>query len=185
MKQLLLAGFGGQGILFAGKFLATLGVLQGKEVSWLPSYGPEMRGGTANCSVIVSDEPIGSPLVSAPDVLVCMNLPSLDKFEGSVPAGGLLFVDSALAEREVDVPGVQCHRIPATRLAEQNELTGLANMIMCGHVIRHAALADKALVHRALEQIVPAGKEALLKANLRAVDIGHGYEAENGTSKEA
>ena len=94
--HLLFAGFGGQGILFAGKFLAYKGLLDGKQVSWLPSYGPEMRGGTANCSVIVSDAPIGSPIVDRPDVLVAMNLPSLDKYEESVVKGGKIFVDSHL-----------------------------------------------------------------------------------------
>ena len=93
--QILFAGFGGQGILFAGKFLAYKGLLAGKQVSWLPSYGPEMRGGTANCSVIVSDAPIGSPIVDRPDVLVVMNAPSLDKYEDAVVPGGKIFVDSA------------------------------------------------------------------------------------------
>ena len=97
--QMLIAGFGGQGILFAGKFLAYKGLVEEKEVSWLPSYGPEMRGGTASCSVIISDEPVGSPIVSAPDVLVAMNLPSLDKYEAAVVPGGKIFVDSTLIER--------------------------------------------------------------------------------------
>ena len=90
---MLFAGFGGQGILFAGKFLAYKGLIEGKQVSWLPSYGPEMRGGTANCSVIISDEPIGSPIVDKPDVLVAMNLPSLEKYENEVVSGGKIFVD--------------------------------------------------------------------------------------------
>ena len=97
--QLLLAGFGGQGILFAGKFLAYAGLLEGRQLSWLPSYGPEMRGGTANCSVILSDEPVGSPIVSNPDILVAMNLPSLDKYEDAVVPGGMIFVDSTLIKR--------------------------------------------------------------------------------------
>ena len=91
--QLLLAGFGGQGVLFAGKFLAYKGLLENRQVSWLPSYGPEMRGGTAICSVILSDEPVGSPIVSKPDVLIAMNLPSLDRFEDKVVPGGVIFAD--------------------------------------------------------------------------------------------
>ena len=90
--NLLIAGFGGQGVLFAGKFLAYKGLLEGKQLSWLPSYGPEMRGGTANCSVIISDEPVGSPIVSNPDVLMAMNLPSLDKYEGETVSGGTILV---------------------------------------------------------------------------------------------
>ena len=91
-RQYLFSGFGGQGILFAGKFLAYKGLTENKQVSWLPSYGPEMRGGTASCSVIVSDEAVGSPIVSNPDVLVAMNLPSLDRYEASVVPGGTIFI---------------------------------------------------------------------------------------------
>ena len=101
-NQILIAGFGGQGVLFTGKMLAYKGMYEGKEVSWLPSYGPEMRGGTANCSVILSDTPVGSPIVSNPDILLVMNLPSLDKYENSVPAGGKIFVDSTFIDRKVE-----------------------------------------------------------------------------------
>jgi len=97
--NLLFAGFGGQGILFSGKFLAYKGLIEDRQVSWLPSYGPEMRGGTATCSVILSDEPVGSPIVGEPDVLIAMNLPSLDKFEDTVVPGGKIFVDSTLIGR--------------------------------------------------------------------------------------
>ena len=100
--SIILAGFGGQGILFAGKFLAYKGLVEDKKLSWLPSYGPEMRGGTANCSVILSDEDIGSPIVSTPDCLMAMNLPSLDKFEASVAKGGKIFVDSTLGAIGID-----------------------------------------------------------------------------------
>jgi 2-oxoglutarate ferredoxin oxidoreductase subunit gamma len=98
----LFAGFGGQGILFLGKVLAYKGLTDGKNVSWLPSYGPEMRGGTASCSVIVSDTPVGSPIVSNPDVLIAMNLPSLDLYEPKVKSGGIIFVDSTLVERKIE-----------------------------------------------------------------------------------
>ena len=94
--QILIAGFGGQGVLFAGKFIAYKALLEGKQLSWLPSYGPEMRGGTANCSVIVSDDPVGSPIVSNPDVLMVMNLPSLDKYENAAVKDAKIFVDSTL-----------------------------------------------------------------------------------------
>ena len=99
--QVLIAGFGGQGVLFAGKFLAYKGLIADKQVSWLPSYGPEMRGGTANCSVIISDEPVGSPIVGTPDILVAMNLPSLKKYENDVVSGGIIIVDSALIAEKV------------------------------------------------------------------------------------
>ena len=100
--QILIAGFGGQGVLFAGKFLAYKGLVQDKQVSWLPSYGPEMRGGTANCSVILSDAPVGSPIITVPDVLVAMNLPSLQKFVDAVAPGGKIFIDSTLIDAKVD-----------------------------------------------------------------------------------
>ena len=111
--QYLFAGFGGQGILFSGKFLAYKGLTEGNQVSWLPSYGPEMRGGTASCGVILSDSPVGSPIVSKPDVLVAMNLPSLDKYEETVVSGGTIFVDSTLIERKVNRTDVNVHYIPA------------------------------------------------------------------------
>ena len=102
--QILIAGFGGQGVLFAGKFLAYKGMVEDKNISWLPSYGPEMRGGTANCSVVLSDMPVGSPIITAPDVLVAMNLPSLQKFVDTVVPGGKIFVDSTLIDAKVSVP---------------------------------------------------------------------------------
>ena len=118
--QILIAGFGGQGILFAGKFLANKGMLEGRYLSWLPSYGPEMRGGTANCSVVLSDDPVGSPIVNHPDVLIVMNLPSLDKYEDAVVPGGTIFVDSTLIERKVNRQDVKSIYIPATKIAQQN-----------------------------------------------------------------
>ena len=99
--QILIAGFGGQGILFAGKFLAYKGLLEEKQVSWLPSYGPEMRGGTANCNVILSETPVGSPIITVPDVLVAMNLPSLEKYINDVAPGGQVYLDSTLIHAEI------------------------------------------------------------------------------------
>ena len=100
--QILIAGFGGQGILFSGKFLAYEGLIENKEVSWLPSYGPEMRGGTANCSVILSDTKIGSPIISEPDILIAMNKPSLEKYENDTAKDGFIFVDSSLIDKKVE-----------------------------------------------------------------------------------
>ena len=122
-RQLLFSGFGGQGILFAGKFIAYKGLTDEKQVSWLPSYGPEMRGGTASCSVIVSDEPVGSPIVSTPDVLIAMNLPSLDKYENAVAKGGIIIMDSSLIERKVLRDDVTVYAVPATQMASDNGMT--------------------------------------------------------------
>ena len=131
----VVAGFGGQGSLFAGKVIATAGLIEDREVSWMPSYGPEMRGGTANCSVCLSDDPIGSPLVLAPNALVAMNQPSLDKFERSVTEGGVVVADSTLIANVPDipdVPGVNVCAISATAMAEEAGFKKLANIIMAG-----------------------------------------------------
>lgn len=173
--NMLIAGFGGQGILFSGKFLAYEGLLEGREVSWLPSYGPEMRGGTANCSVILSDIPVGSPIVSTPDLLVVMNLPSLDKYEAATAAGGKIFVDSALIGRKVEREDVEAFYIPATKLASDENLGGLANMILLGYVIKHTNIIPFENIERALQKVVPASKQHLIDANKRALELGYNY----------
>lgn len=174
-KQILIAGFGGQGILFSGKFLAYEGLLEQKEVSWLPSYGPEMRGGTASCSIIISDEAVGSPIVSNPDVLIAMNLPSLDKYESAAKEGSQIFVDSSLIERKVERLEVEAYYIPATQLAEQEGLSGLANMIMIGYFIKKTGIIPYENVRAAMEKVVPAKKMNLLDLNIKAVELGYNY----------
>ncbi len=173
--EILLAGFGGQGILFSGKFLAYDGLLEDKEVSWLPSYGPEMRGGTCNCSIILSDTKIGSPIVSAPNVLVAMNLPSLDKFENSAVPGAKIFVDSSLIDRKVERDDVEVYYIPATKLASDENLPGLANMIMIGHVIAKAGVMPYENVEKTMTKLVPAKKQNLIELNIKAVELGYNY----------
>ena len=127
--QIVIAGFGGQGLLFSGKVLAYAGLLEGRELSWLPSYGPEMRGGTANCNVILSDTPVGSPIVQHPNVLMVMNNPSLDKYEDTVAPGGKIFVDSTLIGRKVRRTDVEAYYIPATGLAGEMGVPTLANTV--------------------------------------------------------
>ena len=124
--QILIAGFGGQGVLFAGKFLAYKGLIEDKNVSWLPSYGPEMRGGTANCSIIISDTPVGSPIVSTPDCLIAMNLPSLLKYKDSVVSGGVIIVDSTLIDEKIDRDDVSVYYVPATKMAADEGLMGIS-----------------------------------------------------------
>ena len=128
-KNILIAGFGGQGVLFAGKFLAYAGLLLDQQVSWLPSYGPEMRGGTANCSVILSDTAVGSPIVSAPDVLIAMNLPSFQKYQPAVQPGGVILMDSTLIGEAPSRSDVTVYAVPATQMASDAGLTSLSNMI--------------------------------------------------------
>ena len=170
--QYLFAGFGGQGILFSGKFLAYKGLTEGKQVSWLPSYGPEMRGGTASCSVIISDEPVGSPIVSEPDILIAMNLPSLDKFEGAVVKGGTILADSTLIERTAQRDDVTAYFMPATALASENGTTSLANMIIMGKLLAVLGEFDEDKVRATLAKIIPPKKADMLEVNLGAMKIG-------------
>ena len=173
--QIIVAGFGGQGILFAGKFLTYKGLLEDKNVSWLPSYGPEMRGGTANCSVIVSDTPVGSPIISRPDVLMVMNLPSLDKFEDAVVPGGKIFVDSTLIGRKVRRTDVEVFYVPATKMAMDEGIPTLANMILTGKLMQEVPELRTGDWEAALTQVVSARHQELLGYNLKALQTGAAY----------
>ena len=171
-KNMLFSGFGGQGILFAGKFIAYKGLIEDKQVSWLPSYGPEMRGGTASCSVIVSDTPVGSPIVSNPDILVAMNLPSLDRFEKAVVPGGMIFADSTLIERKVERDDVTVFYIPATKMASDEQLGNLANMIIVGKLLKEIGDYTEEGILAALDKVIPAKRAAMKEVNLKAVKLG-------------
>lgn len=173
--QFLFSGFGGQGILFAGKFVAYKGLTENKQVSWLPSYGPEMRGGTASCSVIVSDEPVGSPIVSAPDVLVALNLPSLDKFENSVKSGGYIFADSTLIERKVERDDVKVFYIPATGLASDNGIPSLANMIVMGKMLKELGDYTAEGIENGLSKVISAKRADMKELNVKALELGANY----------
>ncbi|MBQ9505984.1 MAG: 2-oxoacid:acceptor oxidoreductase family protein [Clostridia bacterium] len=173
--EILIAGFGGQGVLFAGKFLAYKGLIEDRQVSWLPSYGPEMRGGTANCSVILSDDPVGSPIVSKPSVLMAMNLPSLDKYEKDVLPGGKIFVDSTLISRKVERTDVDVYYIPSTQLAREIGAPTLANMVMTGKVIRECEGVSDAFLEEALGKVVSARHADLKDINLKALKTGMAF----------
>jgi 2-oxoglutarate ferredoxin oxidoreductase subunit gamma len=174
--NLLLAGFGGQGVLFAAKLLSYAGLLEGREVSWLPSYGPEMRGGTANCSVVLSDESIGSPLVLEPGVLLAMNQPSFDKFHDTVVESGIIIIDSLLVPDVVAREGVRIVRLPATKLAEDNDLQGLANVVLTGVIVKASGCLSFESVERAIEKSISARRAHLLEPNIRALRLGYEYE---------
>ena len=170
--EIVLAGFGGQGILFAGKVLAYAGLLDGKEVSWLPSYGPEMRGGTANCSVCVSDEPIGSPLILDPQVLVAMNTPSFEKFINSVKPGGKVFVDSSMVDVKTDRTDIDVYYVPATQLATDNNMKGMANITLLGKLIKETEMFTLEQMEAGIRKTVPARKADLIDVNINAVKLG-------------
>ncbi len=173
--KILIAGFGGQGILFTGKAVAYTGLKAGMEVSWLPSYGPEMRGGTANCSVTLSDTPIGSPIVDKPDVLIAMNLPSLEKYFYDTEKGGYIIYDSSLISKQDTRDDVVTVGIPATKLASDNGLDGLANMIILGKVIKETNVLTLEQIKNSLSQMVPAKKAELLQNNIKAIELGYNY----------
>jgi len=176
MSAILLAGFGGQGILFAGKQLVLARMNKCKQVSWLPSYGPEMRGGTCNCSVNIDDEPIGSPLVTAPDLLVAMNKPSLQKFIGRVVPGGDVVYDTSLIDVTVDRKDVNAYGIPATQLANDAGFPKLANVILLGYLIKKTGLFDSDYFMEHIKNSAPKSKPELGELNAKALAIGYGYE---------
>ena len=174
--QILIAGFGGQGVLFAGKFLAYKGLIADKQVSWIPSYGPEMRGGTANCSVIISDTPVGSPIVGTPDVLVAMNLPSLKKYENDVVKGGIIIVDSALINEKVEREDVTTYYVPATKMANDEGFSTLANMILMGKLMKVCEEIGFDGTEAAINKVVPPKKANLIEVNLKALKTGYDFE---------
>lgn len=175
--KIILAGFGGQGILFAGKVLAYAGLKAEREVSWLPSYGPEMRGGTANCHVVISDAHVGSPIIPNPNILIAMNRPSLDKFENAVEKDGFIIVDNSLIDREINRDDVNIVKIPATELAMQAGFDSLANMVIVGKLIAVTGLFTLDEIRKGLEKSVPASKTALLEKNIKAIELGYNYES--------
>lgn len=182
--NILLAGFGGQGILFAGKLVAYAGLLDNREVSWLPSYGPEMRGGTANCSVCLANEPIGSPLVTEPDVLVAFNLPSYDSFVEKVKPGGLVLVDSSMVDVCPMRDDISFERISATKLAEANELKGLANVVAIGKLLQLTAFSSFETLEAAIEKSVPASKQKMIGFNKKALALGFNHVSDDACELE-
>ena len=173
-ERVVLAGFGGQGLLFAGKVMAYAGLIEGREVSWLPSYGPEMRGGTANCSVTISDEPIGSPLVCDPTAVIVMNQPSLEKFEGAVVSGGIMVMDSTMVPTLPTRDDVRVVTIPATAMAEEAGIKGLANIILVGRLWAETGFCARETLDAAIEKCVPASKAAMVDKNKKAIQLGIG-----------
>lgn len=170
--KIIFAGFGGQGLLFAGKIVAQAGLLDGKEVSWLPSYGPEMRGGTCNCSVTVSTDPVGSPLVVEPDVVVAMNQPSVYKFIDAVVPGGLMIVDSTLVPDIPERDDIAIVKVPSTQLADEAGFKQLANVILTGKLYAETKFCSKDAIDAALTKIIPARKAKLLEPNQKALAMG-------------
>ncbi len=175
--RFIFAGSGGQGVQFSGKQMAKTGMHIGKNVTFLPSYGPEMRGGTSNCTVVISDEEIGSPSVSTPDVVVAMNLPSYDKFEPVVAHGGTIFVDSTLVDKKSERDDIKAVYIPATAMANDNDLAGFANVIILGYIMKVTGIFDYNDFKEFLLSGIPATKSALIAKNEKALELGYNYNA--------
>jgi len=173
--RILIAGFGGQGIQFAGKLLAYVGMYTGHEVSLIPSYGPEMRGGTSNCSVNISQNPIASPLVVEPNHLITMNLPSLDKFESTSLPNATVYIDSTLIERKGVRDDLNYVYIPATNMANENELRNLANVIICGRFLKDTGICGIDEVDPIIKKLVPAKRSELYGLNMKALSLGYRF----------
>ncbi len=170
--EVVFAGFGGQGVMLIGQLLANAAMMQGKEACWMPSYGPEMRGGTANCTVVVSDEPIGSPVVPAPGAAVVMNRPSMDKFEPMLKPGGLLVVNSSLIDRKASRTDIDVIYVDANHLAEHTiKSPRSANMVALGAYIGRTNAATPEIVKEAMAKKM-TNKARFLPANKAALDLG-------------
>ena len=169
---ILIAGFGGQGTLFAGKVLASASLAKGLEVSWLPSYGPEMRGGTANCSVMISESPIGSPIVSRPDILIALNKPSFDKYEKMAATGAKVFVDASLVDSKSLRKDIDVFYVPASELAREAGSATLSNIVLIGKMLKETAIFTREEIVSVLNSIIPEKKAALRELNCRALNAG-------------
>ncbi len=176
----IMAGFGGQGLMFIGKLLAYSAMKDGKNVTWIPSYGPEMRGGTANCTVVISDKEIGSPVITAPQTLIVMNNPSLEVFEQRLQSGGLLLLNSSLITRPVDRKDVEPLAIPANRIAAELGEKRTANMVMLGAYVARTEVVAGDSILKSLEQFL-GRKIGFFEVNRKAFESGLDYVGDKAT----
>ena len=176
-KEIIISGFGGQGVLFAGQLLAYAAMDEGLQVTWIPSYGPEMRGGTANCTVVISDERIGSPMVSHPSSVIAMNLPSLDKYEDKVKEGGVLIVNQSMVDREVKRTNIKVAMVPANKIAEDLGEKRMTNMVLLGALLANMEILPITAIEKALQEHLPARHQKLLELNGKALQKGSTYLA--------
>ncbi len=176
-KEVIISGFGGQGVLFAGQLLAYAAMDQGLNVTWFPSYGPEMRGGTANCTVVISDEEIGSPLVRTPSAAIVMNRPSLDKYEPLVRPGGVLVVNTSMVDREPTRSGIKVVMVPGNEIAERLGDRRMTNMVLIGSLLANLDLLPKEALIKALQEHIPAKRQNMVPANIQAITEGMAFTA--------
>lgn len=171
MDKIIIAGFGGQGVMFLGKVLAYTGMDSDLELLWIPSYGPEMRGGTANCSVVLSDEEINSPVIDQADAAIVMNMPAYEKFVSRVKPGGVLIVNSSLAEVGDDRDDITIVRVPATDIANELGSTNIGNMVCLGALLPHLSLVDSEKIEKVITKLTKKRPE-LLEVNMSAIQKG-------------
>jgi 2-oxoglutarate ferredoxin oxidoreductase subunit gamma len=176
--EIIIAGFGGQGVLFAGQLLTYAAMDEGREVTWIPSYGPEMRGGTANCTVIISDEEIGSPLVRNPQAAIVMNLPSFDKYEPVVKPGGVLVVNASIINRVAGRPDIRAAMIPGNEIAESLGDRRMTNMVLLGCLLANLPVLPLEAIERVLKDHLPARHQKLLPMNIQALHRGAEFVAQ-------
>jgi 2-oxoglutarate ferredoxin oxidoreductase subunit gamma len=181
-NDVIVAGFGGQGVLLIGKMLAYAGMREGKEVSWMPSYGPEMRGGTANCTVVISDRPVGSPVIQSPRAVIAMNLPSLDKFEPNLRAGGLLLINSSLINRDAKRDDLRVVRIAANEVANELGNPRGANMVALGAYVGATGAVSLEEIESVMKETF-ASKPKVIESNLEA--LRRGYELGKKAAEDA
>lgn len=174
--EFVISGFGGQGILSMGRMLAHAGMIEGMNVSWLPSYGPEMRGGTANCNVVLSSNSIGSPIINKANGLIAMNGPSFDKFEEFLVPGGFVIVDSSLVERTPLRKDIEYIEIPATQLANDAGNTTYAGIILLGKLISNIGLISVDTFEKALENVLPVKKHYMIPEEIEMLKLGMTYQ---------
>ncbi len=174
-EKIIAAGFGGQGALSIGQFIAYSAMHEGLEVTWLPSYGPEMRGGTANCSVVVSDAPVASPIISTPDCLIAMNKPSLDKFVNNVKTGGIIIVNSSLISEKVDRKDVRVAYVDANRIALEAGNVRTANIVILGAYIKLSGLLPYETVYSTIDKLFEK-KPKVIPVNKKAFELGYSIE---------
>ena len=173
--EIVIAGFGGQGVLFAGQLLAYAAMNSDKETTWIPSYGPEMRGGTANCTVIVADEEIGAPTVRNPQAVIAMNRPSLDKYEPLVKPGGVLVINTSMVDRPVERTDIQVVEIPGNEIAEKIGDKRMTNMVLLGALLGQLPVLSLESIAEALAGHLPERHKKLLPLNKEALEEGATY----------
>jgi len=172
LEEVIIAGFGGQGVMLMGRLLAYAGMLEGKNVAWMPSYGPEMRGGTANCTVIISSEEIASPVVPYPRSIIVMNKPSLGKFEATVQKDGLIIINESLIDQKVKRDDVRIVRVPANDIANELGNLKVANMVVLGAYLKKSEVVKLESIFKALEKVLSGRNQKLIDLNKKALKQG-------------